>query len=392
MLKAAIQTGALPLLVVLFVAVGASLRLDTLAIAGVTAIGLAATRIALISNGVRAGLRAARVSDPSGEYIWTGLISQAGITLGLSATLAAEFPTWGTQVQMLLVALIAIDELIGPALFRTGLARSGRDRCHGAAPLAGRLQSRAVHAQLRRARADRLFGGDRRCRRGTGRVDARARWRVRDRPWWGDRRSPDHRRARQDCRAARRFAAYVLRRLWIPEDDFAAYYGGFANEGLWPFVSSRGRAPEVSNRRFGSVPEGEREVCRRHRRRDVRFRHRRVSSGLSPCDGGAVSAEAPAVSADRALLAHSVAEPGSASRVAVEAQSASRAAHERICWRSSSSAIAGTSFAATDEELGAEIEADGTTVRFKGHSTTLVSVPIGVDYDQIQAVVANRAG
>ena len=28
--------------------------------------------------------------------------------------------------------------------------------------------------------------------------------------------------------------AYALRRLWIPEDDFAAYYGGFANEGLWP--------------------------------------------------------------------------------------------------------------------------------------------------------------
>ena len=74
----------------------------------------------------RARRTACRASvDPSGEYIWTGLISQAGITLGLSSTLAAEFPTWGTQVQMLLVALIAIDELIGPALFRTGLARSG---------------------------------------------------------------------------------------------------------------------------------------------------------------------------------------------------------------------------------------------------------------------------
>src|SRR5688572_30015485 len=64
-LKAAIQAGALPLLVVFFVAIGASLRLDTLAIAGVTAIGLAATRIALIWIGVRAGLRAAGVSDPS---------------------------------------------------------------------------------------------------------------------------------------------------------------------------------------------------------------------------------------------------------------------------------------------------------------------------------------
>ena len=46
--------------------------------------------------------------------------------------------------------------------------------------------------------------------------------------------------------------------------------------------------------------------------------------------------------------------------------------------------------AGADEELGAEIEADGTTVRFKGHSTTLVSVPIGVDYDRIQAVLADQ--
>ena len=101
-LKAAIQSGALPLLVVFFVAIGASLRLDTLAVSGVTAIGLAVVRIGLIWIGVRVGLTTARVRDASGEYIWTGLISQAGITLGLAATLAAEFPTWGTQVQMLL--------------------------------------------------------------------------------------------------------------------------------------------------------------------------------------------------------------------------------------------------------------------------------------------------
>ncbi len=203
----------------------------------------------------------------------------------------------------------------------------GRDRCHGAAPLAGRLQSRAVRAQLRRARADRLFGGDGRCRRGTGRVDARARRHV-DRPWCGDRRSPDHRRARQDCRAAGRSRI----RAAPPLDSRGRFRGvlrRIRKRGPVAVVSSRGRAPEVSNRRLGGVPEGEREVCRRHRRRDVRFRHRRVSSGLSPCDGGAVSAQAPAVSADRTLLAHSVAEPGSASSVPVETRSASRAARER---------------------------------------------------------------
>ena len=67
MLKAAIQRGALPLLVVFFVAVGSSLRLDTLAIAGVTAIGLAATRIALIWIGVRAGCAPRSVGSFTGS-------------------------------------------------------------------------------------------------------------------------------------------------------------------------------------------------------------------------------------------------------------------------------------------------------------------------------------
>ena len=45
---------------------------------------------------------------------------------------------------------------------------------------------------------------------------------------------------------------------------------------------------------------------------------------------------------------------------------------------------------AVQDELGAEIEADGASVRFKGRSTTVVSVPIGVDYDRIQGVVTAR--
>jgi trehalose 6-phosphate synthase len=45
---------------------------------------------------------------------------------------------------------------------------------------------------------------------------------------------------------------------------------------------------------------------------------------------------------------------------------------------------------AVEDELGAEIEADGASVRHKGHGTTVVSVPIGVDYDRIQGVVSDE--
>ncbi|MBI4484386.1 MAG: cation:proton antiporter, partial [Acidobacteria bacterium] len=124
-LKVAIQRGALPVLVVFFVATGTSLQLEALGQMGFIAVALVAARIILIRLGVEAGLRASGLDRETGRYAWTGLISQAGITLGLASVLALEFPTWGSRIQTLLVALIAIDELIGPALFRLGLARAG---------------------------------------------------------------------------------------------------------------------------------------------------------------------------------------------------------------------------------------------------------------------------
>jgi len=124
-LKVAIQRGALPVLVVFFVGIGTSLQLDAFLSIGYVAVALVAVRIVLIRIGVTAGFRAAGIDDEVGAHLWTGLISQAGITLGLASVLATEFPLWGSRVQTLLVALIAIDELVGPALFRIGLERAG---------------------------------------------------------------------------------------------------------------------------------------------------------------------------------------------------------------------------------------------------------------------------
>ncbi len=33
---------------------------------------------------------------------------------------------------------------------------------------------------------------------------------------------------------------YCIRRLWLPDDEYAGYYGGFANEGLWPLCHDVG--------------------------------------------------------------------------------------------------------------------------------------------------------
>jgi Kef-type K+ transport system membrane component KefB len=124
-LKHAVERGALPVLVVFFAAAGASLHVDALATFGPIALGLAALRMGGIWLGVRGGVARAGMADGPASMLWMALVSQAGVTLGLTIIVANEFTGWGARIQTLVVALIAIHELIGPILFRTALARAG---------------------------------------------------------------------------------------------------------------------------------------------------------------------------------------------------------------------------------------------------------------------------
>jgi uncharacterized protein (TIGR00730 family) len=124
-LRDAIERGALPVLIVFFAAAGASLQIDALAVIGIVAVAVSVLRMGLLRGATHvAGLHAG-VPDALRNRVWMGLVSQAGVTLGLTLIVASEFPTWGSQLQVLSVALIAIHELIGPVLFRSALARAG---------------------------------------------------------------------------------------------------------------------------------------------------------------------------------------------------------------------------------------------------------------------------
>jgi hypothetical protein len=54
-----------------------------------------------------------------------GFLAQAGVTLGLATIVSARFPTWGGEVAAIIIAMIAVNQLIGPPLFRFSLVRSG---------------------------------------------------------------------------------------------------------------------------------------------------------------------------------------------------------------------------------------------------------------------------
>jgi len=123
--KRAIELGALPVLIVFFATAGASLRPDAVVALGLVAVAVSAIRMFLIWVAAGVGTSLAGTPKPIARLVWMGFVSQAGVTLGLTLIVAAEFPAWGSTMQTLMVALIAIHELIGPVLFRTALARAG---------------------------------------------------------------------------------------------------------------------------------------------------------------------------------------------------------------------------------------------------------------------------
>jgi Kef-type K+ transport system membrane component KefB len=59
---------------------------------------------------------------------WSSLVSQAGLALGLSITIGNAFPGVGEGFRSLAIAAVAINEMIGPVLFKLALDRAGETR------------------------------------------------------------------------------------------------------------------------------------------------------------------------------------------------------------------------------------------------------------------------
>jgi Kef-type K+ transport system membrane component KefB len=124
-LRLAVERGALPVLVLFFAAAGANLHLGALATVGLLAVAIAAVRMGLIRGSAAVGARVAGLEGQPPALAWMGLVSQAGVTLGLAILINAEFPDWGGRLYALIVSMITLHETIGPILFRSALAKAG---------------------------------------------------------------------------------------------------------------------------------------------------------------------------------------------------------------------------------------------------------------------------
>jgi trehalose-6-phosphate synthase len=184
--------------------------------------------------------------------------------------------------------------------------------------------------------------------------------------------------------------SYQLRRLWFEEKEFTAYYGGFANEGLWPLCHLVDVRPTF--------------------RPDDWAAYQRINTRFAVAiDQELTTTDTPVFIQDYhlALVAPRLRERRSGARTAlfwhIPWPYPDRL---RICpwYREILAGLVANDLLAfqlerdrrnfllaMENELGAEIEAGGARIYLNGHSTTVLSVPIGVDYDRIQAVAHELA-
>jgi Kef-type K+ transport system membrane component KefB len=116
---------AIPVFVVFFAMTGAELRIQEFAGFWPAVLGLVLLRMGALYASGRLGGRWGGAESPVTQYVWTGLVPQAGVALGLAAMVADRLPVIGLPMQTLTVGIIAVNQAIGPILFRRGLERAG---------------------------------------------------------------------------------------------------------------------------------------------------------------------------------------------------------------------------------------------------------------------------
>ena len=119
-----------------FTLAGASLDLTALRLAWRIALLLIAVRLVAIIAGSYLGGLVSGAPPRIRRLTWLGMLTQAGIGLGLAKEVAVDFPEWGSAFATTMIAVIVVNQIIGPPPAKWVLRRVGEAR----ADLAGRIR------------------------------------------------------------------------------------------------------------------------------------------------------------------------------------------------------------------------------------------------------------
>ena len=129
-LERALNQVATPVFVMFFVAAGLGLHLDVLIDSWLAVVLFAGTRLMVLVVSVYLGARLGGADPRVRQLGWAAMVPQAGVTLGLAVIVAERFTDWGPGIADLIIACIALHELIGPIVFTWALKHAGESQAH----------------------------------------------------------------------------------------------------------------------------------------------------------------------------------------------------------------------------------------------------------------------
>ncbi len=141
-----IEAGSLPLYVAFFSVAGATIHVDAFAVVGGVAVVLVVVRAVALVLGTRVAARAAGAEEVVRRFGGLGLLPQAGLALALALLFAQTFPEFGDSASALVFGVVAINEIVAPAVFRIALVRSGEAGARTRAEAAPAIETGAERA------------------------------------------------------------------------------------------------------------------------------------------------------------------------------------------------------------------------------------------------------
>lgn len=121
----AVEDAASVVFVLFFATAGAHLDLPLLRQMWPVALLLCASRALITYVAGRIGSRMAGDPPALTRWSWSGLVSQAGLALGVGVVIEKAFPSLGSGFRALVVACVALNEVFGPVIFKYALDRAG---------------------------------------------------------------------------------------------------------------------------------------------------------------------------------------------------------------------------------------------------------------------------
>lgn len=124
-LRRAYEDASLPVYILFFTVAGASIHLGSIPLLVIPTLALVLTRGLGLYFGTALAARIADAPLSVVRHGGFGLLPQAGLAIALSLLFARTFPSFGEDASALTLSIVAINELVAPALFRLALVRSG---------------------------------------------------------------------------------------------------------------------------------------------------------------------------------------------------------------------------------------------------------------------------